>query len=87
DFTNSTSTEDVQRAVLGITIRTVQRAVENKLKSQAGGGRDVSGYADMYLDIKNTADSLLGQSSGQEIGQNTNSGKTSSGINYTIIPD
>lgn len=54
-----TSTEEVRKAVLGMTIRSVQRSIENKLKSQAASGRDVSGYLQMYTDIKGVADGLL----------------------------
>jgi len=56
-----TSTEEVRKAVLGITIRSIQRAIENKLKTNANGGRDVSGYVDQYKEIKTIADSLLGE--------------------------
>lgn len=54
-----TSTEEVRKAVLGMTVRSVQRSIENKLKSQAASGRDVSGYLQMYTDLKSVADNLL----------------------------
>ena len=54
-----TSSEQVRSAVLAFTVKSVQRAIENKLKSQAGAGRDVSGYKDMYSEIKTLADKLL----------------------------
>ena len=57
-----TSTEQVRKAVLGITIKSVQRAIENKLKSQASAGRDVSGYLGMYKEVGSVADRLLSES-------------------------
>lgn len=59
-----TSTEDVNKLVLGATIRSVQRSLENKLKVQAGAGTDVSGLLSVYQDVKAQADSLLGASEG-----------------------
>lgn len=55
---NLTSTNDVRDAVLGLTIRSVQRSLENKLKTQANSGRDVSGFVETYTQIKQLADSL-----------------------------
>ena len=57
-----TSPEKVREAILGITVKSVQRAIENKLKSQVGAGRDVSGYRDMYQEIKAMSDKLLTES-------------------------
>ena len=54
-----TSTEDVRRVVLGATLRSVQRAMENQLKVQAASGKDVSGFTDIYNDVKSKADELL----------------------------
>lgn len=54
-----TSTPDVREAVLGITLRSVQRSLENKLKTQAGFGRDVSGIESVYKEVKALADKIL----------------------------
>lgn len=83
-----TSTEDVRKAVLAITTKSVQRAIENKLKSQAASGRDVSGYLQMYQDLKRISDDLLNQSGltnsfASEIKKMT--GQTSSGISWEVI--
>lgn len=57
---NLTSTEELSRALLGITIRSVQRSLETKLRVQAGAGVDVSGQEFVYKQVKDKADSLLG---------------------------
>lgn len=41
---NLKSTEDVNKALLAITAKAVLNSIENKLRVQAQGGRDVSGY-------------------------------------------
>lgn len=56
---NLRSTEDVAKLLLGATVRTVQRSLENKIRTQAGFGRDVSGIADQYRAISELAESLL----------------------------
>lgn len=55
-----TSTDDVNKLVLGATIRSVQRSLENKLRVQAGSGTDVSGLLSVYQQVKAQADALLG---------------------------
>lgn len=45
---NLTSTEDVRNAVLYITVDMIRRNAESKIKNQAAGQRDMSGYADVY---------------------------------------
>ena len=60
---NLKSTEEVRKAILGITIRSVQRSLENKLKVAAGAGRDVSGLLSVYQQVESLATSLLGQGS------------------------
>lgn len=62
---NLKSTEEVQKLILASTVRSVQRSTENKIKVQAGLGRDVSGLVNQYKDIKSTADALEGGSVGQ----------------------
>ncbi len=56
---NLKSTTDVRNALLAITARSVQRALENKLLVQANGGVDVSGFIPMLQDIQNTTGSML----------------------------
>jgi hypothetical protein len=56
---NLKSTEEVNDAIMGITIKSVQRSLENKIKTQAGFGRDVSGILSTYEDVKSLADTLL----------------------------
>lgn len=56
---NLKSTEDVRNAILGITMRSIQRSLENKIKVQAGLGYDVSGLGTFYNEIKDKADSIL----------------------------
>lgn len=62
---NLTSTEDVNKLILGATIRSVQRSLETKLKVQAGSGVDVSGLLGTYNEVKAQADALLGVTAGQ----------------------
>lgn len=78
-----TSTEDVRQAVLGITIRSIQRSIENKLKSQASGGRDVSGFLGQYQEVKSIADSLLGETTNNNQ-TNGVTWKSTSGKSYTL---
>ncbi len=56
---NLKSEDEVRDAVLGLTILSIQRSIENKFEINARAGRDVSAFEDMYLDIKNLADNLL----------------------------
>lgn len=53
------STEDVRNAVLYITIDMIKRNIETKIKNQAAGQRDMSGYADIYKQVQNTANQIL----------------------------
>jgi hypothetical protein len=48
---NLTSTEDVRNAVLYITVDMIRKNAESKIKNQAAGQRDMSGYADVYKNI------------------------------------
>jgi len=66
---NLTQPQDLQKAVLAMTVKTIQRSLENKIKSLAAARRDVSGYSTLYADLQRTADSLLGS-----IGSGTTSG-------------
>jgi len=45
---NLKSTEDVRNAVLGLTLKTVQRSIENRLEVMAASNLDVSGFAPKY---------------------------------------
>ena len=56
---NISSTKDVINAVLYITVDLIKRNVEIKIKNQAAGQRDMSGYAETYADIKNQANEIL----------------------------
>lgn len=58
---NLGSVEELRNAILGLTLRSVQRSLENKLKTQANAGRDVSGFENTYLAVKNQSDTLLNQ--------------------------
>jgi uncharacterized protein (UPF0335 family) len=68
---NLKSTEDVRDLILSATIRSVQRSIENKIRVQAGLGRDVSGLLNSYQEIKATADSLQTGSTSQLSGEKT----------------
>jgi len=51
---NLQQTEDVQKSVTALTLRTLRTSMENQIKIQAGGGRDVSGLLPFYMEIDNT---------------------------------
>lgn len=61
------SLEETRNAILGITLRAVQRSLENKIKTQAGFGRDVSGIESVYKEIKDLADKTLAPLEAQNI--------------------
>lgn len=81
---NLSSTSDVNRLILGATIRSVQRSLETKLAVQAGAGTDVSGLVDVYNKVKEKADSLLNSStsSGQSSTADAYLDQTLKGLNY-----
>lgn len=64
---NLKSTEDVRNAILAMTVKTVQRSLENQLEVQAGFGRDVSGMLNIYKRVKAQAE-LLNKSIGIDPG-------------------
>jgi hypothetical protein len=49
---NLKSTEEVREAILALTLKSVQRSLENKIRTAAGFGRDVSGILDLYKQIE-----------------------------------
>ena len=55
---NLKSTTDVRNAVIGMTLKTVQRSIENQLEVLAASGIDVSGFANKYKTLKGTVDSI-----------------------------
>jgi hypothetical protein len=81
---NLTNTEDVKKAVLSMTIRTVQRALENNIRINATSGRDMSGQLGIYNEIKTEADRLLQEAQGEGGGET--SGTTSGGVGFKILP-
>lgn len=56
---NLRSTEELKSALLGITLRSIQRSLEQNIKVQVAGQRDMSGFAGVYEEVKAKADSLL----------------------------
>ena len=55
---NLTSTEDIRKAVLGLTLRTVLKAIENQLETGAASGLDVSGFESKYKSIRDTVTTI-----------------------------
>lgn len=51
------STQEVRNAVLGLTIRSIQRNIENKIRVNAN--KDLVHLEDVYLEVKAKADELL----------------------------
>ena len=54
------STDSVKQAVMGITLRAVQRSLENQIETQALGGRNMSRFAPAYDDIVSKTDDMMG---------------------------
>lgn len=50
---NLKSTADVNKAVMGLTLRNVRNAFASQLESMAAAGRDVSGFTGIYTDMNN----------------------------------
>lgn len=55
---NLKSTDDVNKAVMGLTLRNVRNAFAAQLESMAAAGRDVSGFVSIYSDMNNKIDSI-----------------------------
>ncbi|MCA9358246.1 hypothetical protein KC902_03220 [Candidatus Kaiserbacteria bacterium] len=55
---NMRSTDDVNKAVMGLTLRNVRNAFASQLESMAAAGRDVSGYVSIYNDMNNKINSI-----------------------------
>jgi hypothetical protein len=55
---NLTSTNDVNNAVLAMTLDTIAGGYKKQLRTLAASGRDVSGFVSLYEEIKSQADSL-----------------------------
>ena len=82
---NLTSTEDVRNAVMYITIDMIRRNIETKITNQAAGQRDMSGYADIYKQVQDTATNILSNISGADITANIETGNTITAPDGTII--
>lgn len=85
-----TSTEDIRNAILYITLDQIRKNVEIKIKNQASGQRDMSGYADVYENLNTEVSNILSTlPQGKKTVGNTplsvgSTGKTSSGVTWTI---
>lgn len=55
---NLNSPEAVREVILGATMRSVQRALETKIRTAAGSKMDVSGLIGLYEQVKSQADTL-----------------------------
>ena len=58
---NLKSTEDLRNAVLYITLDQVAKSIGTTMKVQAAGGRDVSGFVEMYAEMQKSKDSIANQ--------------------------
>ena len=54
-----TSTEAIRNAILYITLDQIRKNVEIKIRNQANGQRDMSGYADTYRNLNEEVDRVL----------------------------
>lgn len=55
---NLTQTEDVQKAVTGLTLRVVRDSIEDQIEIQAAAGRDMSGFANIYQKVNDQIDQI-----------------------------
>jgi len=55
---NLTSTQDVNKAVLAMTLDTIANGYKKQLRTLVASGRDVSGFVSLYEEIQGQADSL-----------------------------
>lgn len=55
---NLTSTEDVNNAILAMTLDTIAGGYKKQLRTLAASGRDVSGFVSLHDEIKAQADYL-----------------------------
>lgn len=56
---NMGSVEALRNAILGITLKSVQRSLENKIKVASGLGKDMSGISDVYKELQTESDRIL----------------------------
>jgi len=56
---NLKSTNDVNNAIMYITLDLIGKSITNTIQVQAAGGRDVSGFVDIYTEMQNTKSSIL----------------------------
>lgn len=76
---NLKSTGDVQKAVLAMTLKSIQRSVEEQLTTLAGSGVDVSGLGGKYKQLQNKAVSIE-----QDLGGSTGFSVTYNGKTYSF---
>lgn len=55
---NLSSTKDVRDAIVGLTLKTVQRSIENQLEVLAASGIDVSGFVNKYTALTNLIETI-----------------------------
>jgi hypothetical protein len=58
---NLKSTNDVNNAIMYITLDLIGKSIKRTLEVQEAGGRDVSGFADIYTNMEATKNSILSQ--------------------------
>lgn len=64
---NIKSTKELRDVLLGITVKSVARSLETKLRVQAGAGVDVSGQEYVYKQVADTATRLLGSANASPV--------------------
>jgi len=58
------SPEAVRNAVLAITVNQIKKSIENKVKTNASAGKDVSGFLTQYKEMDDYVSGLLGSGGG-----------------------
>lgn len=77
---NLKSTEDIRNAVLGITVDLIGKSIKQTLEVNAANQKDVSGFIDIYSEMKRTRDNIFKQIPGYK---NPSTGTESSNITTT----
>lgn len=80
---NLKSTEDIRNAVLGITVDLIGKSIKRTLEVNAANKKDVSGFIDLYKEMKDTRDSIFSQIPGYQGELSSKDNPFSTAINGT----
>lgn len=91
---NLQSTNDVNNAIMYITLDMIGKSIKTTLSTNASAGRDVSGFVNIYTEMEETKNSILQSLPQSQSTEQTiiplkagSTGSLGSGISYEILPD